>query len=114
MHHDNACPHSAAATQDLIATFGWEQFEYPPYSPDLVPRDFHAFLHLNNFLGGWRFYDNKVKEAINTWFASQVVLFYNSIRHCSKLVQVHSKDCGCTEGKQWSNTMLIKKCVQYL
>jgi hypothetical protein len=30
MLHDNACPHIAAATQDLVATFGWEQFSHPP------------------------------------------------------------------------------------
>jgi histone-lysine N-methyltransferase SETMAR len=30
MHHDNARPHTAAAMQDLIATFGWEQFNHPP------------------------------------------------------------------------------------
>jgi hypothetical protein len=24
------------------------------------------------------------------------------------------KDCLCSEGKSWSNTILIKKCVQYL
>jgi hypothetical protein len=27
--HDNARPHTAAATQDLMATFGWEQFDHP-------------------------------------------------------------------------------------
>jgi histone-lysine N-methyltransferase SETMAR len=46
MLHDNARPHTAAATQDLIATFGWEQFNHPPYIPDLAPSDFHVFLHL--------------------------------------------------------------------
>jgi hypothetical protein len=40
MLHDNARPHTAAATQDLIAKFGWEQFDHPPYSPDLAPSDF--------------------------------------------------------------------------
>jgi hypothetical protein len=30
MLHDNACPHAAATTQDLIMTFGWEQFDIPP------------------------------------------------------------------------------------
>jgi hypothetical protein len=40
MLHDNACPHTAAATQDLIATFGWKQFDHPPYSPYLAPYDF--------------------------------------------------------------------------
>jgi hypothetical protein len=34
------------------------------------------FLHLKTFLGGQRFdNDSGVKEAINTWFASQVASF---------------------------------------
>jgi hypothetical protein len=61
MLHDNACPHTAAATQDLIVTFGWEQFDHPPYSPDLPPEDFHVFLHLKTLPGGQRFHDDKVK-----------------------------------------------------
>jgi hypothetical protein len=40
MFHDNACPHTATATQDLIATFRCEQFDYPSYSPDLAPSVF--------------------------------------------------------------------------
>jgi histone-lysine N-methyltransferase SETMAR len=73
MLHDIAHPHTAAATQDLIVTFGWEQFDHPPYSPDLVLSDFHVFLHLKTFLGGRRFHNNsEVKEAINTWFASGI------------------------------------------
>ena len=50
--HDNAWPHSAAQTQDLITSFKWEQMGHPPYSPDLAPSDFHLFLHLKKFLGG--------------------------------------------------------------
>jgi hypothetical protein len=34
MLHDNAHPHTATATQDLITTFGCEQFDHPSYSPD--------------------------------------------------------------------------------
>jgi hypothetical protein len=78
MLHDNARPHTAATTQGLIATFGWEQFDRPPYSPDLAPRDFHVFLHLKAFLGGRRFHDDEVKETINTLFASQAASFYNA------------------------------------
>jgi hypothetical protein len=37
-----------------------------------------VFLHLKTFLGGWRFHDNEVKEAVNTWFASQAASFYDS------------------------------------
>jgi histone-lysine N-methyltransferase SETMAR len=74
MLHDNARPHTAAATQELITTFGWEQFHHPPYSPDLAPSDFHVFLHLKTFLGGWSFHDdNEVKEAVNMWCASQLI-----------------------------------------
>jgi len=32
--HDNTRPHTAAATQNLITKFGWEQFDHPPYIPD--------------------------------------------------------------------------------
>jgi histone-lysine N-methyltransferase SETMAR len=79
MLHDNACPHTAAATQDLIMTFDWEQFDHPPYSPDLAPSDFHVFLHLKPFLGGrWFHNENEVKEAVKTWFASQAASFYNA------------------------------------
>jgi hypothetical protein len=73
-----ARPHTAAAKQDLISTLGWEQFDHSPYSPDLAPRDFHLFLHLQTFHGGRRFHDDKVKEAINTWFASQAASFYDA------------------------------------
>jgi hypothetical protein len=78
MLHDNAHPHTAATTQDLIATFGWEQFDHPPYSPDLAPSYFHVFLHLKTFLGSLRSHDDKVKEAVNTWFASHVASFYGA------------------------------------
>jgi hypothetical protein len=70
MFHDKTRPHSATATQDLTATFGWEEFDHSPYSPDLAPSDFHMLLHLKTFLGDRRFHDDKVKEAVNTWFAS--------------------------------------------
>jgi hypothetical protein len=43
-----------------------------------VPSDFYVFLHLKTFLGGWRFHDNRVKEAVNTRFALQVASFYDA------------------------------------
>ena len=89
MIHDNARPHTAAATQNLITTFGWEQFDHPPYSPDLAPSDFHLFLHLKSFLTDRRFHDNVVKEAVTTCFASQAASFYDE--GIQKLVQRHDK-----------------------
>jgi hypothetical protein len=33
---------------------------------------------------------------------------------CSKIVQVHfKKDWGCTAGKRWSSTRIIKKCAVF-
>jgi hypothetical protein len=37
-----------------------------------------VFLHLKTLLGGRRFHDDKVKETINTWFASQAASFYDA------------------------------------
>jgi len=50
--HDNAQPHSATQTQDLITSFKWEQMDHLLYSPDLAPSDYHLFLHVKKFLGG--------------------------------------------------------------
>jgi len=67
MIHDNTLPHTAM--QYLIMTFRWEQFDHPPYSPDLPPSDFHLFLHLKSFLAGQRFdKDSEVKEADTACF----------------------------------------------
>ena len=75
--HDIARPHSAAHTQDLIASFGWEQMDHPPYSPDVAPSDFHLFLHLKKFLGGKRFDDDDdLKDAVQKWLTSQAAAFY--------------------------------------
>jgi histone-lysine N-methyltransferase SETMAR len=43
LHHDNARPNTAQATQDRIEELQWELLEHPPYSPDFAPSDFHMF-----------------------------------------------------------------------
>jgi histone-lysine N-methyltransferase SETMAR len=79
MLHDNVRPHTAASQQDLIATFGWEQFHHALYSPDFAPSDFHVFLYLKTFLGDRRFHDdNQVREAVNTCFELQAASFNNA------------------------------------
>jgi hypothetical protein len=37
-----------------------------------------VFLHLKTFLGGRWLHDDKVKDAVNTWFALQVASFYDA------------------------------------
>jgi histone-lysine N-methyltransferase SETMAR len=76
--HDNARLHTAAQTQALITSFGWEQMSHPPYSPDLAPSDFHLFLHLKKFLAGQHFNnDEDVKRAVQKWLSSQAATFYD-------------------------------------
>jgi histone-lysine N-methyltransferase SETMAR len=51
--------------------------DHPPYSTDLVPSDFHLFLHLKKFLGGKRFEaDDDMKDAVQKWLTSQTAIFY--------------------------------------
>ena len=35
--HDNASPLKANIVKELLESFQWEVFDYPPYSPDLSP-----------------------------------------------------------------------------
>jgi hypothetical protein len=43
LHHENARPRTAQATQDRIQELQREILEHPPYSPNLAPSDFHLF-----------------------------------------------------------------------
>lgn len=88
--HDNARPHSSIHTQNLIRSFGWEQIDHPPYSPDLAPSDFHLFRYLKEFLGGKRFAtDDEVKEAVKDWLSSQAADVYDL--GIQKLVERYDK-----------------------
>jgi histone-lysine N-methyltransferase SETMAR len=53
--------------------------DYPPYSPELAPSDFHFFLHLNKYLAGKKFDDDdELQEEVMTWFRWQAADFYDS------------------------------------
>lgn len=75
--HDNARPHTASSTVELLQSFKWEVLEHPPYSPDLSPCDFHLFGQLKLALKGVRFNsDTKIKEAIKKWLKEQDSAFF--------------------------------------
>jgi len=68
LHHDNACPHTAAATVETVQQLSFELLRHPPYSPDLGPSDYHIFGPLKEALRGCRFTsDEEVKEAVHIW-----------------------------------------------
>ena len=48
----------------------------PPYTLDLVPSDFHIFLHLKKFLGDKGFDDDDLKDAVQKWLILQAATFY--------------------------------------
>ncbi|GFY08860.1 histone-lysine N-methyltransferase SETMAR [Trichonephila clavipes] len=76
--HDNTRPHSAINTQNMIRSFGWEQIDHPPYSPDLAPSDFNLFCYLKEFIGGRRFDTaDEVKEEVQDWLSSQAADVYD-------------------------------------
>jgi hypothetical protein len=45
--HDNARPHTANKTYEMLQNFKGEVLEHPPYSPNLAPSNFHLFGSLN-------------------------------------------------------------------
>ncbi|GFU77578.1 histone-lysine N-methyltransferase SETMAR [Trichonephila clavipes] len=67
---------SATATQNHIATLGWELLYHPPYSPDLATSDFDLFLALKKNLAGRCFGSNaKIKQAVELFFRMQSLEF---------------------------------------
>ena len=57
--HDNMRPHTVEHTIQLHKQFQWELFNHLLYNPDLVPNDFHLFLHLRTFLAWSNFTDGE-------------------------------------------------------
>jgi hypothetical protein len=43
LQHENVRPHAANKTLETIRNLKFVLLEYPPYSPDLAPRNFHVF-----------------------------------------------------------------------
>jgi transposase len=66
--HGNVHPHTAARTRALLEHFNWELFDYPPYSHDLSPSDYHLFTCLKNWLESQHFKNNEeLMEGVKMW-----------------------------------------------
>jgi histone-lysine N-methyltransferase SETMAR len=55
LQRENARPHTSLKTWEGITKFGWTVLAHPPYSPNLVPSDFHLFGALKNAVHGVKF-----------------------------------------------------------
>ena len=58
LHHDNARPHTAKKTSEVIEKLNFNLLPHPPYSPDLAPADFCLFPKMKALLRGHLF-DNR-------------------------------------------------------
>ena len=48
--HDNARPHVAKVTIEIVKQLGFEVLQHPAYSPDPAPSDYHFFAPLKDAL----------------------------------------------------------------
>ena len=62
-----------------VEKLNWEVLPHPPYSPDLVPTNYHLFRSLSNKLKEKQFDDlNQVENILNTFFFNKTPEFYAS------------------------------------
>jgi transposase len=70
--HDNARRHNAAATVNLLNSYGWEILPRPTYSPDLATPDFHLFPKMIKHLRGQCFHSSEdVQNEVKKWLRAQ-------------------------------------------
>ena len=66
IQHDNATPHNAKVTQQIINT---SVLTHPPYSPDLGFSDNYLFRSLQHFLNGKNFENAEaIKNKVSAYF----------------------------------------------
>ncbi|GBM39367.1 hypothetical protein AVEN_119033-1 [Araneus ventricosus] len=54
-----------------------EQFDHPPYSPNLAPSDYHLFLNLKRDFGDRSFdSDDNAKNGVQQWLSSLAASFF--------------------------------------
>jgi hypothetical protein len=75
--HGNARPHTARAMIGALEMLKFEVLSHLPYSPELVPSDFHFFPHLKRDLKWTHFTsDDEVKQAVTSWIKQRSPEFF--------------------------------------
>jgi len=79
---DNARPHRAKSSQNILTQNNLSPMPHPPYSPDLSPSDFYLFGHLKRSLEGRRFasveeLEQVVRDHIDKIGTSEIRRVYN-------------------------------------
>jgi hypothetical protein len=77
LQHVVARPHVSARTAAEIRPFAFTVCDYPPYSPEVSPSDFHFLPKLKKIFRRNQYAsDDEVKPAVMLWFLHQDPLFY--------------------------------------
>lgn len=77
--HDNARPHTAKTTVDLITSFGWEVLPHAAYSPDMAPSDYYLFRSLQHHLADSQFKKiEDVQKSISNYIESKSPSFFRT------------------------------------
>lgn len=108
----------------IVRSFGWEQFEYPPYSLNLTPSDYHMFLflHLKKHLGSLRHKDDdEVKITVFKkgcqirWQTSMKRGFKNWLYDkCLNIGRHHVKENNSTYNTLKHASYIYRQCVPKL
>ena len=76
-HQDNARPHTAKMTLEVIKELRWELLPHPPYSPDMAPSDYHLFLSMDNYMRNRQLKNrDDVECALRAFLRSKSPEFY--------------------------------------
>ncbi|UYV71885.1 SETMAR [Cordylochernes scorpioides] len=77
LQHDNAPAHNATVVKNTIKDLCWELLPHPPYSPDLVPLDYHLFTSLGHALKNQEFSNSDIlRKWLVDWFDSKGIEFF--------------------------------------
>jgi hypothetical protein len=68
----------------LLVYFNWELFDYPPYSPDLAPSDYHLFTYQKDWMGSQYFSNNEFTEGVNSWLTQA----YKNVFPCMRIASI--------------------------
>ena len=63
--HHNVRPHMAQPMLQKLNKLGYKVFLHLPYSPDLLPADYHFFKYLDDFLQGKCFYNSRMQRMLS-------------------------------------------------
>ena len=77
LFQNNEWPHFTQQMLQKLSRLGHKFLPHPPYSPHLMPTDYHFFKYINNFLQGKYLHNHQdAKDAFQEFIKSWSMGFY--------------------------------------